>query len=95
MSLRKLPAPSVKKVWMAFSPECPKGGLPISWARHAVATICPISSNRVPCSSGCFRVMARATSHPNDIPTLATSKLCVNLLWTKMLPGRGNTWVLF
>ncbi len=95
-SCRKRPAPSVKNVWMAFSPECPKGGLPRSWARQAVDTICPISSNSVPRSSGWRSFISRrATSLPSDIPTLATSSECVSRLCTKTLPGNGNTCVLF
>ena len=84
-----------KNVDIAFSPECPKGGLPISCAKHAIATTVPISSISVPASSGWRRITSLATSLPRDIPTLATSRLCVRRLWTKILPGKGNTCVLF
>ena len=90
-----LPAPSVKNVCTAFSPLCPKGGFPRSCARHAVATICPICSTSESFSSGLFLTSSCATSLPSDIPTLATSSECVSLLCTKMLPGSGNTCVLF
>ena len=95
LSLTASPAPSVKKVWMAFSPEWPNGGLPKSWARQAALTMVPISSKRVSFNSGRFSMMRREISLPSDIPTLATSRLWVRRLCTKMLPGRGNTWVLF
>ena len=67
----------------------------MSWARHAVLTMVPISSNSVPASVGSRLIISCATSLPSDIPTLATSRLWVSLLCTKMLPGRGNTCVLF
>ena len=43
----------------------------------------------------CFFVSILATSFPKDMPTDATSRLCVSRLCTKMLPGSGNTCVLF
>ena len=80
---------------MAFSPECPNGGLPMSWARQAVLTIVPICVKSVSASSGCLLTRAASTSLPSDMPTLATSRLWVSRLCTKMLPGSGNTCVLF
>ena len=55
----------------------------------------PISSKSVPRSSGCDSISTLATSLPSDMPTLATSRECVRRLCTKMLPGKGNTCVLF
>ena len=80
---------------MAFSPECPKGGFPRSWARHAADTMEPISVMCVSESAGCFFRSSAATSFPNERPTHETSRLWVRRLCTKMLPGSGNTWVLF
>ena len=45
--------------------------------------------------SGCLSVRRRATSSPSDLPSDDTSNEWVRRLWTKMLPGRGNTCVLF
>ncbi len=80
---------------MAFSPEWPKGGLPMSCAKQAALTIVPISSNKVPFSSGCILLNSWTTSFPNDMPTHATSKLWVSRLCTNTEPGSGNTCVLF
>ena len=80
---------------MARSPECPKGGLPRSCARQAAETMAPISGRKLSASSGLRERMPRATSLPKERPTHDTSRLCVRRLWTKTLPGRGNTWVLF
>ena len=80
---------------MAFSPEWPNGGFPMSWARHAVLTMVPISGSIVSVKWLFPAIMRAATSLPSDIPTLATSSEWVRRLCTKMLPGSGNTCVLF
>ena len=94
--LMACPRPSEKYVAMVRSPECPKGGLPMSWARHAAPTISTMwlsfSAAAVPAYFGCSWIY---TSLASDLPTLDTSRLCVRRLWTKMLPGSGNTCVLF
>ncbi|CCY65013.1 unknown [Prevotella sp. CAG:1124] len=95
LSFSERPLPSVKNVCIAFSPECPNGGLPMSCARHAVLTIVPICGNSVSASSGLCFITPWATSLPSESPTLATSRLWVRRLCTKILPGKGNTWVLF
>ena len=95
LSFKNCPLPSEKKVDMARSPECPKGGLPKSCARQAAETIEPISGRKDSCSSGWRSRIAFATSFPNERPTQDTSRLCVSRLCTKILPGKGNTWVLF
>ena len=79
---------------MARSPEWPKGGFPISWARQAAETIEPISG-KFTLSPGYFCIKAFAILFPSERPTQETSKLCVNRLWTNILPGKGNTCVLF
>ena len=89
------PFPSEKNVEMARSPECPKGGLPKSCARQAADTIEPISGRKELSSSGWRSRIALATSFPKDRPTQDTSRLCVSRLCTKILPGSGNTCVLF
>ena len=63
---------------------------------RAALTMVPISSKR---ASPQFRM--RLHQHPCHIiaerhaPRLPTSKECVRRLCTKMLPGKGNTCVLF
>ena len=89
------PFPSEKNVEIARSPECPKGGLPNSCARQAADTIEPISGRKELSSSGWRSRIALATSLPKDRPTQDTSRLCVSRLCTKILPGSGNTCVLF
>ena len=41
--LNSLPLPLLKKWPIDFSPLCPKGGFPISWAKEAAAVIAPKS----------------------------------------------------
>ena len=89
-SFTAFPAPSLKKVCMAFSPEWPKGGLPKSCAVQAALTIVPISSKRVSFSSGRFSMIRFEMSLPNDIPTLDTSRLWVSRLCTKIEPEQGE-----
>ena len=79
---------------VARSPECPNGGLPMSWARQAAETMEPISG-KLTLPSGYFCIRPLATLLPNERPTQETSKLCVKRLCTNILPGRGNTCVLF
>ena len=80
---------------IAFSPEWPNGGFPRSWAKQAAETIAPISDTWVEASSGCLARSLVAMESPSDLPTQDTSRLWVNRLCTKMLPGSGNTCVLF
>lgn len=78
-----------------FFPGMAEGGLPKSCARQAADTIEPISGRNESYSSGWRVSIALDTSLPNERPTHETSRLCVKRLWTKILPGRGNTCVLF
>jgi len=93
--LNSFPAPVLKYSAIAFSPEWPKGGLPISWARQAAATTSPKWNFVKSFFNFGFRPSIRSpTKLPSDLPTTETSKLWVNLVWTKSLSGRGNTCVL-
>ena len=67
----------------------------MSWARQADDTMVPISSKKESLNSGWRLSSSAITPSPSDFPTLATSRLCVRRLCTKMLPGSGNTCVLF
>ena len=84
---------------MAFSPLCPKGGFPISWAKAAAATIAPKSLGLITVNllvNG--GVGASETSFPAKRPKLLattdTSKLWVSRVWTKSVLEKGMTWVL-
>ncbi len=82
---------------MAFSPECPKGGFPMSCARAAAATIAPKSLAWYPwmvCRCGYFSISFAPTFLPSVLPTTLTSKLWVSLVCTKSVWDKGMTWVL-
>jgi hypothetical protein len=53
-----------------------------------------ISKKEVLCSGYLF-IKPRATLFPMDLPTQETSRLWVRRLCTNILPGSGNTCVLF
>ena len=81
------PSPSEKDD-MACSPECPNGGFPKSCARQAAETMRQFLRNE-PVSSNIFPQSA-SYNFSRERPTLETSKLCVNRLCTKILPGKGR-----
>ena len=63
---------------MDFSPEWPKGGLPISCANEAEATIAPKSFDWYPnlfFKCGYFFKISTPTFLPSDLPTTLVSKL--------------------
>src|SRR5690606_24411919 len=71
------PFPFKKNSPIAFSPECPNGGFPISWANDAAATIAPKSLISYPKSFryGYFSRINLPTLLPNERPTTETSRL--------------------
>ena len=66
----------------------------MSCAKQAAETMEPISG-KLMLPSGYFRINPFETLLPSERPTQETSKLWVNRLCTKMLPGSGKTCVLF
>ena len=85
---------------MESSPECPKGGFPISWAKQAAAIRAPMSEGVLfsktffTTSSSSLSSINFATNLPKERPTDATSKLCVKRVCTKSNSGKGITCVL-
>ena len=67
----------------------------MSCARQPAEMMEPISVMLSGRLSPYFSLRSFATALPNERPTQDTSRLCVSLLCTKILPGRGNTCVLF
>src|SRR5579872_7602810 len=78
---------------MAFSPEWPKGGLPISCNKHDVATIVPMSLATMG-KLGYLRSMPAAAPSPRERPMVATSIECVSRVRTKSCGSKENTCAL-
>ena len=69
----------------------------MSWAKEAAATIAPKSFGwypKVDLNWGCFLVISLPANLPILLPTTETSRLWVNLVWTKSVFEKGITWVL-
>jgi hypothetical protein len=79
---------------IAFHPECPNGGFPISCANEAAATIAPNHSyeNRALLLNGIFLNYFLSNQSSKERPTTETSKLCVSLC-TKSVLDSGITCV--
>ena len=90
------PFPDLKYSPIAFSPECPKGGFPMSCITEAAATIAPKSLKVYPKSAkfGWRSNKTFPTFLPRVRPTTETSKLCVKRVCTKSVSESGITWVL-